>query len=96
MIKDLYNQIHDLFYSLNEDLLKDLEQYTINISKDMHQSGDIYHDYTLTDLIKKHCDKFNNDVVLLNYVNDLKADNSISSMNEYYELIDYMLYDIDI
>ena len=96
MIKDLYNKVHDLFYNLNEDFLKDLEQYTIDTSKDMIEAGDLFNEYTLETLIKKHCDKFSNDIPLMNYVDDLKENNSISCMEEFYELIDYMLYDIDI
>ena len=94
---DTYKMLYELFYSLNDDLLADLERYCKNTSADMVINGDCYNEYTLTALIEKHSYKYPCDSKFLKtFIQELKEDTSISSMSEYYEIIDYMLYDIDL
>jgi hypothetical protein len=67
--------LKDLYKDLNSDFLKDLEAYT----QENYSIG-------LFDLI----DKTPEDPELLEGIQALKEDNSISCMEDYYQLIDYM------
>ena len=67
--------LKDLYRDLNSDFLKDLEAYT----QENYSIG-------LFDLI----DKAPEDPELIEGIQDLKEDNSISCMEDYYQLIDYM------
>ena len=93
--KQLYKALHDLFYSLNGDTLKALELFTLDLSDELKEDGTIYNDYTLDSLILKFSDKYFNDLDI-DKLNDLKNNNSISCLDEYYDLIEYMIQEIDI
>ena len=67
--------LKNLYRDLNSDFLKDLEAYT----QENYSIG-------LFDLI----DKAPEDPELIEGIQDLKEDNSISCMEDYYQLIDYM------
>lgn len=86
----------DLYFSLNPALLDDLKNYTIRRAAELKEDGVVYNSYTLEKLIDKYAFKYPADQELVEYVNELKDNNSISSMVEYYELIDYLMQDIDI
>ena len=88
--------LNDLYFSLNPALLDDLKNYTIRRATELKEDGVIYNSYTLEKLIDKFAFKYPADQELVKYVYELKDNNSISSMVEYYELIDYLMQDIDI
>ena len=67
--------LKNLYKDLNSDFLKDLEAYT----QENYSIG-------LFDLI----DRTPEDSELLEGIQELKEDNSISCMEDYYQLIDYM------
>jgi len=67
--------LKDLYRDLNSDFLKDLKAYT----QENYSIG-------LFDLI----DKTPEDSELLEGIQELKEDNSISCMEDYYQLIDYI------
>ena len=92
-IKELLN---DLYFSLNPALLDDLKNYTIRRAAELKEDGVIYNSYTLEKLIDKYASKYPADQELVKYVYELKDNNSISAMVEYYDLIDYLMQDIDI
>ena len=87
--------LNDLFYSLNDEFLDALKVYTIDLSDELHDSGVIYHDYTLDSLIEKFSDKYYHDLDL-NQIQELKECNDIGCMNDYYDLIEYMITEIDL
>lgn len=91
----LYTALHDLYFSLNDDLLTALKLFTENLSDKLEESGDIYSHYTLEKLIYKFSDKYYRDLDIESLY-DLKNNHSIDCMDEYYNLIEYMLTDIDI
>lgn len=55
----------------------------------------IYHLYNIESLIKKYSNKYPNGLNIDDLM-ELKNNNSIGCMLDYYELIEYMLIDIDI
>ena len=67
--------LKDLYWDLNSDFLKDLEAYT----QENYSIG-------LFDLINRTPE----DSELMEGIQELKEDNSISCMEDYYQLIDYM------
>jgi hypothetical protein len=67
--------LKDLYRDLNSDFLKDLEAY----AQENYSIG-------LFDLI----DKTPEDPEMMEGIQELKEDNSISCMEDYYQLIDYM------
>lgn len=93
--KALYDALHDLYYSLNIDLLDSLKVYTEDLSDQLEDAGTIYSHYTLDSLIYKFSDKYYRDLDI-EQLYELKNNNSIGCMNDYYELIEYMITDIDI
>lgn len=95
MAKAEYNALHDLFYSLNDKFLDALKVFTLDLSDELHDSGVIYHDYTLDSLIEKFSDKYYHDLDL-NQLQELKDCNDIGCMNDYYDLIEYMITEIDL
>lgn len=95
MTKAEYNALHDLFYSLNDEFLDSLKVFTLDLSDELNDSGVIYNDYTLDSLIEKFSDKYYHDLDL-NQLQELKNNDSISCMNDYYDLIEYMITDIDL
>ena len=88
-MNELYTVLHDLYFSLNDDLLNDLERYTADILDKPYQAGNYNN---LNELITNFCSHSNLDIDKLK---ELKNDNSIGCMTDYYELIDYMA-DIEI
>lgn len=93
--KQLYNALHDLYFSLNDDTLTALKIYTEDLSDELNENGTIYHNYTLESLIRKFSDKYFNDLDI-EQLQALKNNDSISCLNDYYDLIEYMIQDIDI
>ena len=93
--KALYTALHDLSFSLNEDLLNALQVFTEDLSDQLLESGTIYNHYTLESLIHKFSDKYYRDLDI-EQLYELKNNNSIECMNDYYDLIEYMITDIDI
>ena len=93
--KELYTALHDLYFSLNEDLLTALKLFTEDLSDQLLESGTIYNHYTLESLIKKFSDKYYRDLNI-DELKELKESNSIGCMNDYYDLIEYMITEIDI
>lgn len=92
---ELYNILHDLYFSLNGDFLDALQLYTADLSDELKEAGTIYHSYDIESLIKKYSDKYPNGLNIDDLI-ELKNNNSIGCMMDYYELIEYMLTDIDI
>lgn len=88
-MNELYTVLHDLYFSLNDDLLNDLERYTADILDKPYQAGNYNN---LNELITNFCSHSNLDI---DDLKELKNDNSIGCMTDYYELIDYMA-DIEI
>lgn len=80
MLKELKN----LYYRLNPDLLSDLKKYCIEGSSQ-----------TLESVITKYAAKHDHDKEILEEIKELEACNSISCMEDYYELIDNMIFDLD-
>jgi hypothetical protein len=79
MLKELKN----LYYRLNPDLLSDLKKYCEESSQ------------TLESVITKFATKHDHDKEILEGIKELEANNSISCMADYYELIDYMIFDLE-
>ncbi len=88
-MNELYTVLHDLYFSLNIDLLNDLERYTADILDKSYQAGNYNN---LDELITNFS---NNSSIDIEELKELKNDNSIGCMTDYYELIDYMA-DIEI
>lgn len=91
----LYKTLIELFHSLNSDLLESLEVFTLDLSNELKESGTIYNNYTLDSLIDKFSFKYPN-ALNIESLQELKNCNSIGCMDEYYDLIEYMIIDIDI
>lgn len=87
--------LNELFYGLDDDILTALEVYTKDLSDTLYDSGVIYHTYDLRHLIDKFSEKYWNDLDL-NRLNELHNADPIGCIDEYYDLIEYMLTDIDI
>ena len=83
-MNELYTVLHDLYFSLNDDLLNDLERYTAAILDKPYQAGNYNN---LEELITNFCSHSNLDI---DELKELKNDNSIGCMTDYYELIEYM------
>ena len=58
----MYNDLYNLYYSLNPDFLDDLENHAIESSDNK---------FTLQQLISKYASLHNNDTALLNYIHEL-------------------------
>lgn len=73
--------LNELYKDLNDDFLNDLKAY----SKDNYSIGlfELIEKFSITD----------NDII--EDINELKENNSISSMTDYYELIDYMFENME-
>lgn len=76
---DIKTMLIDLYKALNKPLLKDLDTYART------QSGK-----PLLTLIRSYAAQEDPQPDFIDYIEDLKKNNSISAMNDYYEIIDYM------
>ena len=85
---DLKKALIELYKALNKPLLKDIDNYTRQLSKENNKSFNLY--TLITEYTRTHA----NNTELLEYINELKENNSISSMVEYYELTDFMLTEL--
>ena len=92
---ELKKALNDLFFSLNSDFLDALQVYTKDLSDELKADGTIYNDYTLESLINKFSDKYFNGLSI-KAIQELKNNDSISCQIEYYDLIEYMILEIDI
>lgn len=71
--------LNDLYKDLNSDFLKDLEAY----AQENYSIG-------LFDLIEQYSAAETDNQEIIESINELKEDNSIGCMEDYYQLIDYM------
>lgn len=69
----------EVFKALNKPLLKDLQAYSKRISGK-----------NLIVLIKDYAKTHDNEPDFIEYLEDLKTNNSISALTDYYEIIDYL------
>lgn len=79
-MNNLYIELKSLYTILNNDFLADLKQYAID-----------YYSIDLFKLIEKYAAIESDNNQIIEYIQELKQDNSISCMNAYYELIDLMI-----
>jgi hypothetical protein len=75
--------LNDLYQDLNSDFLKDLEAY----AQENYSIG-------LFDLIEQYAAS-NDSQDIIESINELKENNSISCMEDYYQLIDYMFENME-
>ncbi len=87
--EELFTSLVSLYYDLNDDLFDDLKEYVRLDTEDRE---------TLLSLIRKYSDKYEHTekkAEILGGILELKDDNSISSMNEYYEALSGMIELLD-
>ena len=77
---DVKAALIDLFKNLNKPFIKELDAHSRS------EAGK-----PLLVLIKTYAAQERDNNELIDYINDLKTNNSISAQNEYFELIDYLI-----
>lgn len=77
----IYTALQDLFYTLNPNFLASLEEHTAFITDDQQTLADVIKDFAQDPSHSKFIESFK----------ELKENNSVSCMESYYELIDYMI-----
>lgn len=77
-MENIKTALNDLYQDLNSDFLKDLEDYT----QENYSIG-------LFDLIEQYAASNDSQDIIEN-INELRENNSIGCMEDYYQLIDYM------
>ena len=78
-MNSLYIELKRLYTTLNNDFLTDLKQYAIE-----------YYSIDLFVLIEKYAAIESDNNQIIEYIQELKQDNSISCMEDYYSLIEFM------
>lgn len=78
-MNSLYIELKRLYTTLNNDFLTDLKQYAID-----------YYSIDLFVLIGKYAAIESDNNQIIEYIQELKPDHSISCMEDYYLLIDLM------
>lgn len=73
------NALIEVFKPLNKPFLKDLQAYSKEISGE-----------NLIVLIRDYAKNHENEPDFIEYLEDLKSNNSIGCMSDYYEIIDYL------
>ena len=84
---DLKKALLELFKSLQKPLLKDIDNYTRTLAQENNKSLNLYA------LISEYTRTANN-TDLLEIINELKTDNTITCLPDYYELIDVMFLEL--
>lgn len=77
-MENIKTALNDLYQDLNSDFLNDLKEYT----QENYSIG-------LFDLIEQYATDNDSQDIIEN-INELKENNSIGCMEDYYQLIDYM------
>ena len=82
-MNSLYHELISLYNALNDRFLNDLKHYSIeNYSIDLYEA------------IKRYAAIEPDENLIIEDIQELKKDNSISCMSAYYELIDLMIENI--
>lgn len=80
----LYLKLHNLYYSLNNNLLQSLQD---------HVKAESGNKYTLESLIKDYSEKqTSHRKSIIKFATELNNSNSITDMETYYDFIDDMLF----
>ena len=81
MKNKLYKAIHDLYFSLNPYLFQDLKSYCLLMSDNLYTLEKLIQAFSVLEITEN----------IFEYIEELKNNNSIGCMAEYYELINFMI-----